>query len=184
MDAYYTTPVGPFATALGANFNTFTTRQDISAVPSPIIAANQLRIGSKIKIEAEGEVSTTATPTLVLGIYGGLPGASGAPAALTMILAESSALSFATAAAWAWRLEWRGLITAIGTAGSVVGQGDIEFGTSLTAFTDAPIPITAALRTVTWDTTLDRALGMCGTFSASSVSNNVRVHNFSCLLLN
>ncbi|HEY5987258.1 MAG TPA: hypothetical protein VIV12_12925 [Streptosporangiaceae bacterium] len=184
MDAYYTTPVGPFAGALGANFNTFTTRQDVSPVPCPIIQPNQLRIGTRIKMEAEGEWSATATPTLVLGFWAGAVGASGGVAATTFLIAESSAFTLSAITNIPWRLEWRGIVTVTGTSGSVVGSGDIEIGTSLTAFTDAPIPITLALRTITWDTTLARACGVCATFSASSVSNNVRVYNHTVLLLN
>lgn len=185
MDAYLVNTVGPFATALGASFGTFTTKQDVSPTPSPVIPANVLRIGSRIKIEAEGEFSTTATPTLVLGFYVGLPGASGAPAAITTTIAESSAITTASgAAAFPWRMEYRGLVTIMGTSGSITGQGNIDFGTALTTFSSTPIPITAALRTVTLDTTIARAFGVCATYSASSASNTVRVHNITVQLLN
>lgn len=183
VDAYYVTPVPPFPTALGAAFNTFTSRQDISQVPCPIILPNQLRIGSKIKIEAEGEYGSTGTPTIILGFYVGLPGASGAPAAITTILAESGALATSTATAFPWRLEYRGIITGMGTSGQIVGSGNVELST-LTALTTTAIPITAALRTVTLDTTLSRCVGICATWSASNAANTVKVHNSSVLLLN
>src|SRR5689334_18825053 len=131
MEAYLSNIVPPYATALGAAFSTFTTRQDISAKPSPIIPPNAMWEGRRIKIEAEGEFSTTGTPTLVLGFYVGIPGASGAPAAITTVLAESAAITTASgAAAFPWRLEWRALVTASGTSGSLTGQGIIDFGTA------------------------------------------------------
>lgn len=179
MDLYLTAPVPPFPTAVGANFATFTARQDISPQPLPIILPNQLRLGSKLEVKAEGEVSSTGTPTLVLGFYIGT-----IASVITTVIAESSALSFATAAAWPWRMEWRGIITAVGTGGTAVGMGNVEFGTSLTATTTAPIPITQALRTITWDTTIARAIGVCGTWSASSGSNLVKTLNSSVMLLN
>jgi hypothetical protein len=185
VDGYVTTPVAPFHTAVGASFGTFTTRQDVSPLPVPVILPYQLRIGTRIKIEAEGEFSSTATPTIVLGFYIGSGfGASGAPSAITTVLAESSAISLATAAAWPWRMEWRGLVTALGTSGQLVGQGDVEAGTSLTAFTSSAIPTTQALRTLTFNQTVANAVGVCATFSASSASNTVKVNNMSVLLLN
>jgi hypothetical protein len=146
----------------------------------PVILPYQLRLGSKIKIEAEGEFSTTVTPTLVLGFYIGT-----VAGVITLPLAESSAITTTSgAAAFPWRLEYRGIITALGTAGSIVGCGNLELGTSLTAISSVPIPITQALRTVAWDTTIARAIGVCATWNTNSVSNNVRTYNHSVLLLN
>jgi hypothetical protein len=182
-DVYYCEPIGPFAPAIGANFNTFTTRQDVSALPLPVIGSNRLRPGSLVKIEAEGEWSSATTPTLVLGIYAGIPGASGG-GTITSILAESSAFTLSALTSIPWRLEYRGKVVTIGTAGSIVGSGDVEFGTSLTAFTGAPIPITLALRTVAINTAAALAVGICATFSASAAANNVRTYNHSVMLMN
>ena len=183
MDAYLVNLVGPFASTIGASFGTFTTKQDVSAKPSPIIPPNVLWEGRRVKIEAEGDYSSTGTPTIVLGFYVGLPGASGAPAAITTTLAESGALATSTATSFPWRMEYRGLITTSGTSGVIVGSGNAELGT-LTALTATAIPITAALRTVTIDTTLARAVGVCATWSASSASNTVRVYNMTVQLMN
>lgn len=184
MDAYYATPVGPFATAIGANFNTFTTRQFVDPLPTPIIPANTLRPGSRIKIEAEGEFSTTGTPTLALGVAFGIPGATGS-LGTAVVLAESAAITTGSAAAsWPWRLEYRGIVTATGTAGSITGHGDLELGTSLTAYSTSPIPVTLALRTVAIDTTIMRGVGVVATWGTSNVANNVRVYQLTCLLLN
>lgn len=179
-DFYMTTPVGPFPAAIGASFGTFTTRQDVSPQPLPVVQGYQLRLGSKIKIEAEGEFSTTGTPTLVLGFYIGT-----AAGAVTTVLAESGAITTASgAASFPWRLEYRGIITAVGVSGACVGTGDLELGTSLIAFSDTPIPITLALRTIVWDTTIARAIGVCATWGTSSASNTIKTYNHSVLLLN
>lgn len=179
-DYYVATPVGPFQTAIGAAFASFTTRQDISPTPLPVINGYQLRLGSKIFIEADGEFSTTGTPNLTLGFYIGT-----AAAAITTAIAESSVITTGSAAAaWPWHMEWRGIVTAVGTSGSVTGNGYLDLGTSLTAMSRTPIPITLALRTFTWDTTIARAVGVCATWSASSASNSIKTYNHTVTLPN
>ena len=187
MDAYYTTPLAPFAPAIGANFNTFTTQKDVSPLPCPIIPANVLRPGSSLKIEAEGEWSATATPTLILGFHLGVPGASGI-ATLTSVLGVTAAQTLAAQTSWPWRMEYRGKFTNTGsTDGTIVGLGDLEI--ALTAINEysvtAALPITLALRTVaTINTTVANAVGVNAAFSASSASNNVRVYQLTASLLN
>jgi len=66
----------------------------------------------------------------------------------------------------------------------VVGCGNLELGTSLTALSATAIPVTLALRTITWDTTIARSVGICATWSASSASNNIRTYQHSVLVLN
>lgn len=180
MDLYLTEPVGPFPTAAGASFGTFTSRQDISPTPLPVINGGKLRLGSKILISADGEFSTTGTPTLALGVYIGT-----VAAAITTVIAESGAITTGSgAAAWPWHLEWMGIVTGLGTSGSVVGGGRLDLGTSLTAWTSVPMPTTQALRTITWDTTIARAIGVCATYGTSSSSNTVKVNNHMVQVLN
>src|SRR5262245_23137843 len=184
MEAHYTTPLGPFAVAIGANFNTFTTRQDVSPLPLPILPANACDIGTRLKIEATGEFSTTGTPTLALGFYCGAPGASGG-GTLTSFFAESNAITTGSAAAaWQWQMEYIGVIVTLGTAGSIVGGGTLDLGTALTTQSSVPIPDTAAERTVAIDTTVARAIGVCATWGTSSASNNVRTYHITASLLN
>jgi len=179
-DYYLVTPLGPFPAAIGNAFNTFTTRQDISPRPLPIMQGGTARAGMKLKLEAEGEFSNTGTPTLVLGFYIGTE-----VPAITTPLAESSAITTASGVtALPWRLEYRGIFTATGTTGTIVGCGSLEYGTTLTAVTTVPIPITLALRTVTIDTTIARAFGVCATWGTSSASNTIKTYNISALVLN
>lgn len=175
-DVYYTSPIPPFHTAAGAAFGTFTTFQDVSPTPRPMIFGGQLRVGSKIELEAWGEFSTTATPTLSLGFYFGT---------VAVILAQSSAITTGSgAAAWPWHLKWCGTVAAVGTSGSIVGGGLLDLGTSLIAQTTVPIPITQAARTVTVDTTVNKELGVGAAFSASSASNTVKCNDLRALVLN
>lgn len=181
MDIYLCEPFGPFHTAVGASFGTFTTRQDVSPVPLPVIPAGKLRLGSQLEIDARGEFSTTGTPTLALGFYIGTQAA-----AITTVLAESSVITTGSgAAAWPFEIHWEGVyVGPIGTAGSLVGSGELKLGTSLTAWTSTPIPITQALRTVTIDTTIARAIGVCATYGTSSASNTVKVNKLNAMIKN
>ena len=179
-------PVGPsFPVAIGPAYNTFTARQDVSPRGAgigelPTIQGGVLGYGSQIEIEADGEFSTTGTPTLALGFYIGT-----AAAAITTVIAESSAITTGSgAASWSWHLEWRGVVVGTGTSGSVVGSGFLDLGTSLTASTRSPIPITLALRTIVWDTTIARSVGVCATWSASSASNTIKTYTHRVRIIN
>ena len=180
MDIYLTTPVAPFHQAIGAAFNTFTARQDVSPRDLPTINGGTLRQGSKIQIDAMGEFSTTGTPTLSIGCYIGT-----VAGVITTVLAEYTAAATGTgAAAWPWYLRWRGLVTATGVTGSVTGSGLVDLGTSLTTAAPITIPSTAALRVVTIDTTIARSIGICATWNASSASNQIKTYDLSVSLLN
>jgi hypothetical protein len=177
MDVYYTSPLTPFRTAVGASFGTFTTFQDVSPLPRPIIFPGQLRPGVTLELEAEGEFGTTGTPTLQLGFYYGT--------AASLALAVSSVITTGSgAAAWPWHMKYRGTVVAQGATGSIVGTGVLDFGTSLTAWTGSPIPITQALRTVTIDTLTQKEVGVGAAFGTSNAANTVKVNGFTALLLN
>jgi hypothetical protein len=66
----------------------------------------------------------------------------------------------------------------------VLGQGLLDLGTSLTAFSSNAMPVTAAARTVTRDTTISWCFGICAAFSASSASNQVQVDSLRVMLFN
>jgi hypothetical protein len=176
---------GPFATAGGVAANTFTTKRDISPLPIPRIPGGILFVGDVIKIEAEGEYScatgVVATPGLHLGTYAD----DGTTPVVVTDIALASAITTGTSpAAWPWRMEWRGKVTKTGSSGTMLGEGDIEFGTALTTFSGTPIPITAALRTVAINTTVDNRVGVSWTWGASAAGNTVTCYNITCMRLN
>lgn len=182
MDFYLSDPVGPFPPAASAAFNTFTTKQNVTTLGYvPVILAGRLRAGSKLWVGARGNFSTTGTPTLSLGFWLGTRAL-----AMTIDLAISSLITTGSgAASWPWIMEWQGLCTKADVAGTLLGQGELQLGTSLTAFgAEVPIPITAALRTVAVDTTIERAIGVSAAFSASSASNQVQVDDLRVMILN
>lgn len=173
---YWRSPVGPLHIASGTALASSTTLTDISTLPPIVIPGNQFDFGATVNLRACGPFSTTGTPTLLLGFYlGGVAGTA---------LAASAAITTGTgAAAWPWILEWQGRIRALGTSGSIVGQGKLYLGTSLTAFSVNAIPITQALRTVTWDTTAAKSITVGAQWGTSSASNTVTCDEISLELL-
>jgi hypothetical protein len=160
---YWVAPLPPFNVVDG-NLNTFTTKAD-ALLPGVTLPANILEVGSTLRLSAFGNWSSTGSPTFLTGFYYG--------AVAGIALAETAAITVgAAAASWPWHMEWEGRVRTVGTSGSIVGQGFIDAGAaSLTAITRSAIPLTLALRTVTIDTTVAKAITVGCTCSASSSSN-------------
>jgi hypothetical protein len=168
----------PHAIARGTAKNTFTAYQEVygtaASAPLPQTAANELKVGSVVDIEAWGEFSTTLTPTLQIGaIYNATAGAAGGTA-----LAQSAAITTGSgAASWPWHYHACGRVTAVGTSGVLYIQGNLDLGTSLSAFSNNVAPVTAAARSVTIDTTIAARWGIGAAFSASAAANQIIVDN-------
>lgn len=173
---YWVAPIPPFHTADGTALANSTTLTDISAAPNIVLPANLLEIGSEIEIRGMGQFSTTGTPTLLIGVYYG--------AVAGVALAATAATTTASgAAAFPWMFEYRGVIRANGSTGSINGQGRLYLGTSLTAFSVVVAPATAAARTVTIDTTTSKAITMGAQWSAASASNTITCNDISVKLV-
>lgn len=173
---YWEAQIGPIHVADGTALASSTTLTDVSPLPPVVLPANTLEIGSEIQITAEGQFSNTSTPTLLLGFYyGAVAGAA---------LAASSAITTTTGAtAWPWQMVYRGRVRSAGTAGSIVGQGRLYLGTSLTAFALSAIPVTAAARTVAIDTTTAKSITVGAQWGTSSASNTLTCTRIAVELL-
>lgn len=176
MRAYWLAPLAPIHVADGAAFTTFTSFQDVGPTPPIVAPANMLEVGSRIFIEADGEFSTTGTPTLGLGFFFGTA---------AVVLGVGTAITTGTtAASWPWHAEYKGTVRAVGTAGSINGQGNWMIGTSLTAFsTVQALPATLATRTVAIDTTAAKTVGVGAVWGTSSASNSIKVNNLYVTLV-
>lgn len=175
---FWVSPMPPFHNTAGTALANSTTLTDISPSPPIVLPANWAGLlGAELEIYAQGFFSTTATPTLIMGIYFG-----GVAAALP--LAATSAVTTGTATAWPWKITYRGVVRAIGTSGSINGYGEALLGTSLTAWTGRPIPETAAGRTVTIDTTAAKAITIGAQWGAASASNTITCDDISVKLIN
>jgi hypothetical protein len=156
--------------------NTFTGPQNLiktaaaySAQPT-IIPVNYLKPGSSFRTEAFGTFSTTGTPTLVFGLYYGAT-ALGVNAALTTA-------SGAVTLDWHMRVSTLVRSAATPTAVVTVTQGELWYGTTLTAITQIPIP-GAALATVNVDNSTANELSVQATYSASAAGNIVVLHGLT-----
>lgn len=173
---YWVAPVGPFHTANGPAYNTSIALTDVSALPPIVLPGNTFEIGSEIELSAFGEFSNTLTPTLLIGFYfGGIAG---------VVLAASTAVTTTTGAvSWPWAIQYRGVVRAVGTAGSINGQGRFLLGTSLTAFATRPLPETSAARTVAIDTTTAKAITVGAQWGTSAAANTLTCNDISVKLV-
>lgn len=155
----------------GAAYSTSTTITDVSAAPQFTLPANFLQIGSALRFKAFGVLSTTATPTLNLGVYYG--GVAGIALAATGAITQASTVTNVP-----WRLELEAIWRTVGATGTVMPSGSVKFGSAVGAFTDeVPIPATA-LATVTTDTTAAKVLSVGATWGTNSASNTLTLHGF------
>ena len=175
----------PHPIARGDAKNTFTSYQDVAGTaatkPLPLSYGYEIKIGTQVHIIANGEFSTTGTPTLQIGgIFGATAGAAGGTA-----FGQSGVITTGSgAAAWPWWWEWTGLFTAVGTSTVLYGSGLLALGTSLTAVSLSPCPVTAAARSVTVDNTANKSWGLGAAWGTSSVSNQIIVDSFKVTLSN
>lgn len=175
MRTLYVAPIPPLNILAGTAYNTSVTLTDVSPAPQIVLPANQLDNGMILRLTAFGVFSTTGTPTLLAGFYyGGVAGVA---------LAASAATATASAAAnFPFRMEWEGRVRSTGTAGTILGQGYLDLGTSLALVNHSPLPVTA-LATVSIDTTTAKSLTVGAQWGTSSASNTLTCHHFSVELL-
>src|SRR5262245_34185025 len=160
----------PAATAAGTALANSTTLTDISVAPQYTLPANFLQAGSCLRFTAYGVFSTTATPTLLLGVYYG--GVAGTALATTGAITTGSGVTNVP-----WRIELETTIRTTGTSGTAMSQGFCHFGTSVSAVNLLPMPNTA-LATVSVDTTAAKVLSIGAQWSAASASNTITLHGF------
>jgi hypothetical protein len=174
--------IGPFHSAARAT-NTFTTKQDVSPAPVPVIPGGKLIAGTKMYIRAWGDYSALTGAVLTLGFWFG----TRALVITGDIVLAPAFTCGTTPAAWPWWMDWEGqLNTNPGTAATWLGQGSQQMGSSLTAYNaETPIPVTAAARTTAaFDTTIERAIGVSATWGASSASNQITVNGLRVTIWN
>lgn len=170
----FTTVRGLVVGASGAAWNTHNYPTMMGALPA----------GTAVHVYAWGVFSTTATPTVILGLYRGV--VNDPVTTSPEVLAVSTAKTMTTgASSWEWDCWYKGRVETTGTVttgGTIRGTGYWRFGTSLTAWTESRWPETAPA-TVAIDTTINRGLAIGWTWSASSASNDARCHGMDVMLL-
>lgn len=175
MRTLYTAPIPPLNAVAGSAYNTSVTLTDVSPTPQIVLPANLLDVGQVLRLCAFGVFSTTSAPTLLLGFYYG--GVAGTALATTGAVTTGSGVTNVP-----FRLEYEGRVRSTGTGGTIMGQGFCDFGTSVSAVTHMPIPVTA-LSTVTIDTTTAKSLTVGAQWGTSSASNTLTAHHFSVELI-
>lgn len=153
-ETLWSAPIGPLTGNSSVSPGTATALTDISPM-NAVLYGGTLDVGTRIRIRAYGGyTATTTASTIVWSFVMNQVGTAIATTPAT--LAATAALTAsASAVAWPWMLEYEGRMSSItqpgavgATTAQIVGQGKSYLPTSLTAWTLAPFPVTAALRTV------------------------------------
>lgn len=181
---YWRAPIPPTVAADSTAF-TSTSTADVAFAQPTIVPSGLYEIGTRLVLTCSGQyTSTSATPTLGIGFYAG-------GSAAGVVLASAAALAIsASATAWPFIMRYQGVIrslsTAVPAAGTIVGQGELLFGSSLTAFTFTAIPATAAARTAslyTQGTLQQMALTVGGIWSSATGSPTLTINDFTAELI-
>lgn len=126
-----------------------------------VISAGTLISGTRVRLYAAGNYTATTTASSIKwGFYLSQAGVA-MGVTTSAILAETASTAAAIATAWPWQMFYSGVVneqsvTANSTTGKITGQGwSMVLPTSLTAWgPPVPMPLTAALRTVTQTSTI------------------------------
>lgn len=177
MRTLYVAPYPPLNILAGAAYATSVTLTDVSPAPQVTLPANQLDNGMVLRLTAFGlfSVAAATTPTLLLGFYYG--GVAGIALAASAATATASGVTNAP-----FRMEYEGRVRSTGTAGSIMGQGWLHLGTSVSAVNVSPLPV-VALATVAIDTTAAKTVTAGAQWGTSSASNTLTCHHMSVELL-
>lgn len=173
---YVATIAGPQNTADGTA-NATTSLADIGPVKA--LDPDDLDLSTIVRIRARGEYTCGSTATNVtLGAYYG-----GAAANKPLAGVSGQALTVSQTSV-PWWLEYEGEIRGTGTAGSIKGMGFLKLATSLTAWTDLPIPTTAAARTVSsLDTTTRQIVTIAASVSQTTGAPTIVCYSMTLELI-
>lgn len=187
----WTNSLDPFAISRATIVNTFTTARDVygagtAAIPLPVTYGNELKIGTTVELKAVAALSTTGTPTFRAGFGYGVT--AGGALSTGVELAGNALTATATgAAAWPVVLWYMGKVTAEGTSGVIYGSGYIMVGGSLTTFASpgiVPMPVTAAARSATIDTTAKKTWTVFAEFGTNNAANQIQIDAFDVTIKN
>lgn len=160
----------------GSALASSTTMTDISPAPQWTFPY-YLYVGQRVRVTAYGRFSNTATPNLTLAVYYG--GAStGTLLAGTGTVATASGITGVP-----WDISYNFRVGAIGSSGTITGEGTAGIGTSLTAVTRYPIPNTNA-NPITISTTSLSTLTVAAQWGTNSSSNTITCEDFIVELMN
>jgi hypothetical protein len=168
----------PVASGVSSGAGTAVTAAALTAgtpTPPPVLPPIPFA-GVRLRIIAHLEkTSTSATPTLTLGFYLGAVGGS-IGSATVLAVTPANALT-TTDSSWPVKLTWEGTFRNLGTAVTMHGCGEQLYGTSLTAWTSTPYPVTLAARTTaaTINTEINNQLDLGITLSSTTGSPSVTV---------
>jgi hypothetical protein len=158
-----------------------------------LIPAGTLNLGSRVRLRAAGSyTATTTASSLTWGFY--MNQAGTAITTTAAVLAATASAAAVVATSWPFILEYTGVMQALSvaqnaTTAKIVGQGWSLLPASLTTFTGPlPMPVTAALRTVTQtatglNTETNQVVSLGLTVATNTGFSSVTVDELTCELI-
>jgi len=183
----WSAPPSPLSAASGSAVTGSTSLTAGTPAPQPVIPAGIILPASKLKLEADIELtSTSSTPTVTVGFYIGAEG--GAIGSATVLVTAAGLAVSASATAWLLRARYLGTFRTLSASAGVI-HGNMEvwsmWNVGLTGAPGVSIaPATAAARTVsTLNTAQSNQLDVGITFSSSAGSISATVTDFLAELI-
>lgn len=162
---YWVSTLRPGYTADGAAYGTATALTAISPTPDTVLGANFLAPGSQIHVVGAGRYSTTATPTVIFGLYyGGIGG--------TLLAASAAITTGSGVTNLTWRFEADVVVRTDGSSGTAMTTG-VVYGVAATAV--ALVPVSAPV-TATIDTTASKSIVLAATWGTNNAANTLTCH--------
>lgn len=150
----------------GITLATFTT--SAALFPAIIFPANYFKSGKLIHLRARGVYSTTATPTYTFRLQ--------ETAGTVVTIVTGAAITMpSTVTNMAWEADLQVQCRSEGVAGTLLGQGDFNYGTAATTSATRYFPESGtAPATATVDTTIQQTWAWEVACNTSSASNTVK----------
>lgn len=159
----------PGPTTDGAALLSSTTLTSIGAAPDYTLLPNSLLVGSLVRVRAFGRFSTSATPTLLLGVYYG--GAAG-----VALCATAAVTTLSGAANNTWFFEADINVRTVGSSGTAMSVGKVTGVSTATGVNLAPATAPAV---ATIDTTAAKSIVLCAQWGTNSASNTITCHHLA-----
>lgn len=179
---FYNDLRSPFVTADVTAVTLAATNKALYTVANvPAMGKDYWWVGKKVRIEVFGRITTAATPgNLTLALFYG----TGADANGVSICASAAQTLVANQTNISWRCRFTVHCRSLGTAGTLFGVGEGQFGSAVIAASSFLIPASAPAASASVDLTVASNILSLQALRSGSTAETMQVHDISLIALN